>query len=89
MKFLGLTADSIRPEVVAAAETVLAEIDQKFELNIKLEHDTVDFKSVDKHGVTIRPKMSGRESLSSILTSCAKQLNAFSQTSTASKGGVR
>ena len=60
MRFLGLIADGIGPEVNATAETVLAEINQKFELNIKLEHDTVDFKSVDKHGVTIRPKMSGR-----------------------------
>ena len=89
MRFLDLTADGIGPEVNATAETVLAEINQKFELNVKLEHDTVGFKSVDKHGVTIRPKMSGRESLSSILTSCAKQLKAFTQTSTASKGGVR
>ena len=84
-----MTSDGIGPEVDATAETVLAEIDQKFELNIKLEHDAVDFKSVDKHGVTIRPKMLGRESLGSILTSCAKQLKAFTQTSTASKGGVR
>ncbi len=89
MRFLGLTADGIGPEVNATAETVLAEINQKFELNVKLEHDTVGFKSVDKHGVTIRPKMSGRESLSSILTSCAKQLKAFSETSTGSKAGAR
>ena len=89
MRFLGLNADGIGPEVDATAETVLAEIKQKFELNIKIEHDTVDFKSVDKHSVTIRPKMSGRESLSSILTSCAKQLKGFTQTSTASKAGAR
>ena len=89
MRFLGLTADGIGPEVNATAETVLAEINQKFELNIKLEHDTVDFKNVDKHGVTIRPKMLGRKSLSSILTSCAKQLRAFTQILTSSKVGAR
>jgi len=55
-----LTADGIGPEVNATAETVLAEINQNFELNIKLEQDTVDLKSVEKHGLTIRQKMSGR-----------------------------
>ena len=89
MRFLGLSSDGIGPKVDATAETVLAEINQKFELNIKLEHDTVDFKSVDKHGVTIRPKMLGMERLISILTSCAKQLRAFTQILTSSKVGAR
>jgi len=55
-----LTADGIGPEVNATAETVLAEINQNFELNITLERDTVDLKNVEKHGLTIRQKMSGR-----------------------------
>ncbi len=57
MRFLGLTSDGIGPEIDATAETVLAKNDQTFELNIKLEHNAADFKSVDKNGVTIRPKM--------------------------------
>ena len=60
MRFLCLTADGIGPEVNATAETVLAEINQNFELNITLERDTVDLKNVEKHGLTIRQKMSGR-----------------------------
>jgi 3-isopropylmalate dehydrogenase len=57
VKLLVLPADGIGPEIVAAAETVLAVADQKFGLKLQLEHDIAGFKSLDKHGITIRPEL--------------------------------
>ena len=57
MKLYVLPADGIGPEIVAAAETVLAVADKKFNLNLSLEHDVVGFESLDKYGITIRPEV--------------------------------
>ncbi len=57
MKLLALPADGIGPEIVSAAETVLSTADQKFNLQINLEHDIVGFESLEKFGITIRPEI--------------------------------
>jgi len=55
MKLLVLPADGIGPEIVAAAETVLAAADEKFGLDLSLTHESVGFDSLWDHGITIRP----------------------------------
>ena len=57
MKLYVLPGDGIGPEIVGAAETVLAAADQKFNLGLDLEHDIVGFDSLEKFGITIRPEV--------------------------------
>ncbi|MDD9877280.1 MAG: isocitrate/isopropylmalate family dehydrogenase [Magnetovibrio sp.] len=57
MKLMVLPADGIGPEIVAAAETVLAAADPKFGLKLDLEHEVVGFESLEKHGITLRPEI--------------------------------
>ncbi len=57
MKLLVLPADGIGPEIVSAAETVLAIADRKFDLKLELEHEIAGFESLDKFGITIRPEL--------------------------------
>ena len=54
VRLLVLPADGIGPEIVSAAETVLAGADEKFRLDVKLEHGVVGFESLAKYGITMR-----------------------------------
>ena len=60
MRLLVLPADGIGPEIVSAAETVLAGADEKFRLDVKLEHGVVGFESLAKYGITMRPEILDR-----------------------------
>ena len=60
MRLLVLPADGIGPEIVSAAETVLAGADEKFRFDLKLEHDVVGFESLSKYGITLRPEILDR-----------------------------
>ena len=57
MKILVLPADGIGPEIVSAVEEVLLAADQKFKLQISLEHEIVGFESLKKFSITIRPEI--------------------------------
>ena len=57
MKILVLPADGIGPEIVSAVEEVLFAADQRFKLQISLEHEIVGFESLKKFSITIRPEI--------------------------------
>jgi 3-isopropylmalate dehydrogenase len=57
VKLLVIPADGIGPEIVSAAETVLAAADKKFGLKLDLEHEVAGFDSLKTYGITIRPEL--------------------------------
>lgn len=54
MKILVLPCDGIGPEIVAASIGVLEVASSRFGLDLKFEYDDVGFKSLEKHGTTLR-----------------------------------
>ncbi|MGO4175804.1 isocitrate/isopropylmalate dehydrogenase family protein [Bosea sp. TAF32] len=54
MKILVLPCDGIGPEIVAASIGVLEVASDKFGLDLAFDHDDVGFKSLEKHGTTLR-----------------------------------
>ena len=57
MKILVLPGDGIGPEIVAASMTVLEAANAAFELNLTFDHEDVGFKSLEKHGTTLREEL--------------------------------
>lgn len=54
MKLLVLPCDGIGPEIIAASMMVLEVASTKFNLDLSSEYDDVGFKSLEKHGTTLR-----------------------------------
>ncbi len=54
MKILVLPCDGIGPEIVAASIEVLEVVSDKFGLALAFDYDDVGFKSLEKHGTTLR-----------------------------------
>lgn len=54
MKILVLPCDGIGPEIVAASIEVLEVASDKFGLALAFDYDDVGFKSLEKHGTTLR-----------------------------------
>lgn len=60
MKLLVLPCDGIGPEIIAAAMPVLETASSKFGLGLTFDYDDVGFKSLDKHGTTLRESVLDR-----------------------------
>lgn len=60
MRLLSLPGDGIGPEIVAAAEAVLAAADRRFGLGLRIEADVVGFESLRRFGTTLRPEVLDR-----------------------------
>jgi 3-isopropylmalate dehydrogenase len=60
MKLLVLPCDGIGPEIIAASIAVLEVASSKFNLGLSFEEDDVGFKSLEKHGTTLRESVLDR-----------------------------
>jgi 3-isopropylmalate dehydrogenase len=60
MKLIVLPGDGIGPEIVAASLGVLEASSTKFGLGLSFEEDDVGFKSLEKHGTTLRESVLDR-----------------------------
>ena len=60
MKLLVLPCDGIGPEIVAASIAVLEVASSKFNLGLTFEYDDVGFRSLEKHGTTLRESVLDR-----------------------------
>lgn len=60
MKLLVLPCDGIGPEIVAASIAVLEVASSKFNLDLTFEYDDVGFRSLEKHGTTLRESVLDR-----------------------------
>jgi 3-isopropylmalate dehydrogenase len=54
MKILVLPCDGIGPEIVSASMAVLEVASDRFGLGLRFEYDDVGFRSLEKHGTTLR-----------------------------------
>jgi 3-isopropylmalate dehydrogenase len=60
MKIIVLPCDGIGPEIVAASMAVLEAANQSYGLGLSFDYDDVGFKSLDKHGTTLRQEVLDR-----------------------------
>lgn len=60
MKILVLPCDGIGPEIVSASMAVLEVASDRFGLGLQFEYDDVGFKSLEKHGTTLRESVLDR-----------------------------
>lgn len=60
MKLLVLPCDGIGPEIIASTMPVLEAASSKFDLGLTFDYDDVGFKSLDKHGTTLRESVLDR-----------------------------
>jgi 3-isopropylmalate dehydrogenase len=60
MKFLVLPGDGIGPEIVPASVSVLQAAARRFDFSLELEHDSVGFDSLRRHGTTLRDEVLAR-----------------------------
>jgi len=54
MKLLVLPCDGIGPEIISASMQVLEAASSRFNLELSFDYDDVGFKSLEKHGTTLR-----------------------------------
>lgn len=57
MRILVLPGDGIGPEIVSASMIVLDTLNKKFSLGLSFDYDDVGFKSLEKHGTTLREEL--------------------------------
>lgn len=60
MRILVLPGDGIGPEIVAAAMSVLAELNRAHGLGLDFEEDVVGLASLERHGTTLREELARR-----------------------------
>lgn len=57
MRILVLPCDGIGPEIVESSMSVLHAVNRKFSLGLTFDYDDVGFKSLEKHGTTLRDEI--------------------------------
>jgi len=57
MRILVLPCDGIGPEIVESSMSVLHAVNKKFSLGLTFDYDDVGFKSLEKHGTTLRDEI--------------------------------
>lgn len=57
MRILVLPGDGIGPEIIAASIAVLEQADHALGLDLQFDYEDVGFKSLEKHGTTLRPEL--------------------------------
>ncbi len=57
MKILILPCDGIGPEIIEAAKYSIDAANEKYELGLSFDYDDVGFKSLEKHGTTLRQEL--------------------------------
>jgi 3-isopropylmalate dehydrogenase len=57
MRILVLPCDGIGPEIVESSMSVLHAVNKKFNLGLTFDYDDVGFKSLEKHGTTLRDEI--------------------------------
>ena len=57
MRILVLPCDGIGPEIIESSMSVLHAVNQKFSLGLTFDYDDVGFKSLEKHGITLRDEI--------------------------------